>query len=173
MSMSVNTNYNPEIKAVEDTASTPVVQNPPVEDETVFGTDTTLETSNVDEFVQQNLSGAEGVIFESCFSCLFYFAINNITDVCRFAREKRFDYFGSCGMVNKENFVRANVAESLLHEGFECHFLLGRRQGCLLRWNWSMNKSSLANITYFHEVVKHGDNGFSNRVALWSSPFHN
>lgn len=51
MSMSVNTNYNQEIKAVEDTASTPVVQNPPVEDETVFGTDTTLETSNVDEFV--------------------------------------------------------------------------------------------------------------------------
>lgn len=68
MSMSVNTNYNPEIKAVEDTASTPVVQNPPVEDETVFGTDTTLETSNVDEFVSTTKTEAASMPVETTSS---------------------------------------------------------------------------------------------------------
>lgn len=68
MSMSVNTNYNQEIKAVEDTASTPVVQNPPVEDETVFGTDTTLETSNVDEFVSTTKTEAASMPVETTSS---------------------------------------------------------------------------------------------------------
>ena len=68
MSMSVNTNYNQEIKAVEDTASTPVVQNPPVEDETVFGTDTTLETSNVDEFVSTAKTEAASMPVETTSS---------------------------------------------------------------------------------------------------------
>ena len=68
MSMSVNTNYNQEIKAVEDTASTPVVQNPPVEDETVFGTDTTLETSNVDEFVLTTKTEAASMPVETTSS---------------------------------------------------------------------------------------------------------
>lgn len=66
--MSVNTNYNQEIKAVEDTASTPVVQNPPVEDETVFGTDTTLETSNVDEFVSTTKTEAASMPVETTSS---------------------------------------------------------------------------------------------------------
>lgn len=68
MSMSVNTNYNQEIKAVEDTASTPVVQNPPVEDETVFGADTTLETSNVDEFVSTTKTEAASMPVETTSS---------------------------------------------------------------------------------------------------------
>ena len=68
MSMSVNTNYNQEIKAVEDTASTPVVQNRPVEDETVFGTDTTLETSNVDEFVSTTKTEAASMPVETTSS---------------------------------------------------------------------------------------------------------
>ena len=59
MSMSINTNYNKEIQALQDTASTPVVQNLSVEDESLFGSDTALETSNVDEFVSTAKTSAQ------------------------------------------------------------------------------------------------------------------
>lgn len=65
MSMSINTNYNKEIKAVEDTASTPVVQNLSVEDESLFGSDTALETSNVDEFVSTAKTSAQAAPVEA------------------------------------------------------------------------------------------------------------
>ena len=65
MSMSINTNYNKEIQALQDTASAPVVQNLSVEDESLFGSDTALETSNVDEFVSTAKTSAQAAPVEA------------------------------------------------------------------------------------------------------------